>query len=71
MPFMSVLSRPIWLWSSNMRLWHQEHLGSTLMYYYGFFISSKCSMTIFCFENKRGFSPHEQKSIKKKDTGRI
>ena len=21
----------------NMRLWHQEHLGSTLMYYYGFF----------------------------------
>lgn len=21
----------------NLRLWHQEHLGSTLMYYYGFF----------------------------------
>ena len=23
--------------NSNLRLWHQEHLGSTLMYYYGFF----------------------------------
>ncbi len=22
---------------SNLKLWHQEHLGSTLMYYYGFF----------------------------------